>query len=305
MPDRLSSTRSQGLSCPTTALLIHRFKGQDVTVDDAAAVPENAPGHIDADTLAPGIALLRITSTSRLNAFSSAMRRELIAALQSYDADDAVGAVVLTGAGDRAFSAGQDLTEAQSMDGARARSWVDEWCAVYAAILNLSTPVVAALNGYAVGAGLQTALSCDVRIASAAAKGGMPEIHDAIPCVTGAWSMSGLIHDGRITDLVQTGRMLSAQEMLDWGLVTYLAAPEDLLAKAGQIAERMAASSRRVFALNKAFLRRDRLARLGPAGEAAKTAHADAFASGEPARAMTSFLAKTGARRPVTPEHVL
>jgi len=172
------------------------------------------------------VGLVTLNSEARLNAFSEAMRRQLIEALQFFDESQDVRAVVLTGAGSRAFSAGQDLSEAQTMDGPAAERWVDEWGEVYTALLSLDTPTVAALNGYAVGAGLQTALMCDVRVASTTARAGMPEINDAIPCITGTWSLEGIVGDARIADLVQTGRMLEAEEMADWGIVTYLAEPD-------------------------------------------------------------------------------
>jgi enoyl-CoA hydratase/carnithine racemase len=255
---------------------------------------KDAPGRIDTSSLDTGIALVTVQSAARLNAFSAEMRRQLIATLRGYDETDDVRAIVVTGAGQRAFSAGQDLTEAQTMDGPEAERWVDEWCSLYEAVLNLNTPTVAAMNGYAVGAGLQTALVCDVRVASLTAQAGMPEVDDAIPCITGTWSMEGLVADGRIADLVQTGRMLTAQEMLDWGLVTYLAPPGQLIDRAGEIARRLASCSQRVFRLNKAFLRRNRLDRLGAAAAAGKAAHREAFASGEPAIAMRNFLTGSG-----------
>ena len=242
------------------------------------------------------VGLVTVNSEARLNAFSEAMRRQLIEALQSFDESQDVRAVVLTGAGSRAFSAGQDLSEAQTMDGPAAERWVDEWGEVYTALLSLNTPTVAALNGFVVGAGLQTALMCDVRVASTTAQGGMPEINDAIPCITGTWSLEGIVGDARIADLVQTARMLDAEEMADWGLVTYLAEPDRLLARAGEIARGFATSSQRVFRLNKAFLRRGRLERMDAAIAVAKASQREAFASGEPAAAMHAFLNRSSAR---------
>ena len=102
------------------------------------------------------VGLVTVNSEARLNAFSEAMRRQLIEALQSFDESQDVRAVVLTGAGSRAFSAGQDLSEAQTMDGPAAERWVDEWGEVYTALLSLNTPTVAALNGFLVGAGVMS-----------------------------------------------------------------------------------------------------------------------------------------------------
>jgi enoyl-CoA hydratase/carnithine racemase len=277
-------------------LLMPESRRKDDTMKPATAAPETVPGRVDTEMLEERVGLITINSEARLNAFSEAMRRRLTEALRTFDESQDVRAIVLTGAGSRAFSAGQDLSEAQVMDGPAAERWVDQWGEVYSAVLGISTPTVAALNGYAVGAGLQTALMCDVRVASTTARAGMPEINDAIPCITGTWALEGLVGDARIADLVQTGRMLDAQEMADWGLVTYLAEPDQLLAKAGEIARLLATNSQRVFQLNKFFLRRGRLARMEEAIAVAKASHRDAFASGEPAEAMHAFLTRSAAR---------
>lgn len=225
------------------------------------------------------------------------MRQRLIEALQDLDLSTKTRAVILTGAGDRAFSAGQDLTEARGFGGDQARSWVEEWAAVYRAMLGLRTPLVAALNGYAVGAGFQVALMCDVRIAAATARVGMPEVDDAIPCVTGSWSLAGLLGRGQIADLVLTGRMLDADDMLAWGVVSQVVAPEDLVTAAEGLAATLAVKDALAVALDKEWLRRDLLTRLPEAVEAAKSAHAAAFANGQPKKAMSDFLARRPSSR--------
>jgi enoyl-CoA hydratase/carnithine racemase len=232
-----------------------------------------------------------------LNAFSAAMRRQLIEALSELDAAEDTRAIILMGAGDRAFSAGQDLTEAQSLSGDDAQSWVEEWAAVYRAMLNLDTPTLAALNGYAVGAGFQVALMCDLRLASTTARVGMPEVDDAIPCVTGSWSLTNLLGRAQITDLVLTGRLLSADDMLGWGIVSELVTPAQLLETAQNLAGVLARKDRLAVRLDKAWLRRDLLDRLPDAVKNAKLAHGRAFESGEPRRAMGAFLSRAPTTR--------
>jgi enoyl-CoA hydratase/carnithine racemase len=220
------------------------------------------------------------------------MRRDLIAILSALDEAEGAQAIILTGDGDRAFSAGQDLSEAKRLGAEDVQDWVEEWAAVYRAILNLGTPTVAALNGYAVGAGFQVAAMCDLRIASTTAQVGMPEVDDAIPCITGSWSLANLLGRGQIADLVFTGRLLTADEMLRWGLVTQTVAPDGLLSAARSLAELLARKDRLAIRLDKAWLRRDLLDRLPAAVEAAILAHSAAFESGEPHRAMEAFLAR-------------
>jgi enoyl-CoA hydratase/carnithine racemase len=266
-----------------------------VSTSSAASAP--AAGTIEKSYLPDGVALLTISSPSRLNAFSAAMRRQLIDAVSELDAETDTRAIILTGAGERAFSAGQDLSEAQGFSGDQAQSWVEEWAAVYRAILNLDTPTVAALNGYAVGAGFQVAVMCDLRLAATTARVGMPEVDDAIPCVTGSWSLANLLGRAQITDLVLTGRLLPADEMLGWGIVSQLVAPDQLLDTAQNLAAVLAKKDRLAVSLDKAWLRRDLLERLPDAVRDAKLAHARAFESGEPRRVMAAFLSRAPATR--------
>ncbi|OFV84025.1 MAG: enoyl-CoA hydratase, partial [Acidobacteria bacterium RBG_16_64_8] len=164
-----------------------------------------------------------------LNALNREMRRELTEAFVKANHDDEVGSIVLTGSGERAFAAGQDLNEAKEFTPERAHTWIDEFFALYSALRNLDKSVVAAVNGYAVGAGLQIALLTDLRIASERAQLGMPEIHDGIPCITGTWTLWDIIGRSRTEDLVLTGRLLGAQEALQWGLVNRVVPSADVV----------------------------------------------------------------------------
>jgi enoyl-CoA hydratase/carnithine racemase len=256
---------------------------------------KNEPGMVVASRLADRVACLTLTSPARLNAMSRAMRADLTRLLAELDEDPDVGAIVVTGAGSRSFSAGQDLSEARRLSGEAAESWVDEWASVYRVVLNLGTPTIAALNGYAVGAGLQTALTCDLRIASRTAQAGMPEINDAIPCITGSWALAGVIGSARIADLVLTGRLIGAEEMLNWGIVSEVVEPDALLGRAKELAEQLARSDALTLQLNKEWLRRERLDGLPAAVQAARLGHRQAFDSGAPAAAMTKFLSRNRA----------
>ena len=237
-----------------------------------------------------GVALVVLNRPERLNALSRRMREELVAALGQLDADPQVGAVVITGAGERAFAAGQDLTEAQTFGEGEVDDWIDEWTRVYQAVLGMATPTVAAINGYAVGAAFQLAVVCDIRIASAAARFGMPEIDDAIPCVTGTWSLWQMLGRGRIADLILTGRMVDAEEALAWGIVSRLVPADRLVAEAVELAAGLARKSAKVLALNKRLLAELTLETLPRFERYAKQAHGEAFASGEPQDTMARFL---------------
>src|SRR4051794_26235230 len=122
-----------------------------------------------------------------LNAWHSPMRLELIAALEGFERDEGIRAIILTGAGDRAFSAGQDLSETKTFDADRSEAWVNEWERLYDTIRSLSKPLIAALNGVAAGSAFQVALLCDFRIGHAGVRMGQPEINSGIASTTGPW----------------------------------------------------------------------------------------------------------------------
>jgi len=238
------------------------------------------------------VAVVTFNRPERLNALSSQTRNELVMALGELGLNPDVGAIVLTGAGDKAFAAGQDLSEAQTFDPDMIDSWIDDWGRVYSAVLDLEKPIVAAVNGYAVGAAFQIALVCDLRIAADHARFGMPEIDDAIPCITGTWTLDSVIGRGRITDLILTGRMLDAGEALSWGIVSAVVPARDLLEVALARAAMLAAKPRLAMRLNKALFRNLMLSTFPTFEQYAKQAHADAYRSGEPARVMAEFLAR-------------
>lgn len=233
--------------------------------------------------------ILTLNRPARLNALTRGMRDQLRSALHQATADESVGAVILQGAGDRAFSAGQDLDEAKSFGAGDIDAWIDDWETLYSAVLGCPKPVVASVSGYAVGAAFQLALVCDLRIASDAARFGMPEIDDAIPCITGTWALYNVIGRGRVTDLVLTGRMLPAAEALDWGIVNRVTAPDELHARTMDLARLLATKPRMATGQDKSYLRARAWASWAEAAESAKIGHTAAFASGEPQRVMEQF----------------
>lgn len=243
------------------------------------------------------VAVVTLNRPERLNALSQRLREELAELLGELELRTDVRSVVMTGAGDRAFAAGQDLGEAQRFDEDAARGWVDEWTALYDRVLRFPKPIVAAVSGYAVGAGFQLALLCDIRIAAENARFGMPEIDDGIPCITGTWTLYDLIGRGRTVDLVLSGRMLDAREALQWGVVTRVVPTADLRGEAIQLAGLLGSKSATAIRLNKEWLRRLLVEKLSATEDYARQAHAAAFATGEPQQKMAAFLDHKAAGR--------
>lgn len=237
------------------------------------------------------VALVTINRPRKLNAFSSQTRREFAAALGELGDDPAVGAITLTGAGDRGFIAGLDLSEAQHYRPEDVPTYGDQFRAAYLAILDLDKPTVAAVNGYAVGAGFQLAAICDLRIASENARFGMGEIDDGIPCIVGTYVLWDLVGRGRATELALTGRMIGAEEALAWGIVSRVVPQAQLMDVALEQARLLAAKPRTAMRMNKQWMRELFVPGYLRSKEFARTAHIEAYESGDPQRAMANFVA--------------
>src|SRR6059036_1890814 len=164
-----------------------------------------------------------------LNALNRALKGELADALTRIKHDESIRAVVITGRGDQAFSAGQDLTEAKDMSGPEAEEWVREFERLYDQIRMLDVPVIAAVNGWAMGAGCQLALLADIRISSENARYGMPAVFG----LELLWDTVGM---SRALYLVLTGDSLDARQALEAGLTIKVVPRADLLRDATALA---------------------------------------------------------------------
>ena len=160
-----------------------------------------------------GIAVLTLNRPQALNAVSIALAEALAAALEECATDDATRAVVVTGAGDRAFSAGVDLREASTMEVARIEEWFGTVCRTYTGILAVNKPVVAALNGLAAGAGFQIALVCDLRVGHPGIRMGQPEINAGLPSVMGSYWMTLHLPWSKNQELSYTGRFMDCDRV--------------------------------------------------------------------------------------------
>ncbi len=240
------------------------------------------------------VGLITLYKPSKLNAWDKPMRDQIVAALREYDRDAAIGAVVMTGAGERAFSAGQDFAEAHDFDADRAESWIREWEDFYGTLRRLTKPIVAALNGTAAGSAFQVALLCDIRVGHAEVKMGQPEINSGIASITGPWIMKEILGMSRTIELTLTGRMMEAQECREIGLIHHLVPRGQVLPKALEIAEQLAAKAPLAMRLDRAWFADMTEAGFRQTIDAAISAHRESYASGEPARKMESFMAERG-----------
>ncbi|MDU4962188.1 MAG: short-chain-enoyl-CoA hydratase [Sporomusaceae bacterium] len=187
-----------------------------------------------------GIGIVSINRPKALNALNAATIYELDRMFDQLAADDAIKAVILTGSGAKAFVAGADITEMQPMSAIEGRSWAKLAQAVFNKIENLAKPVIAAVNGYALGGGCEIAMACDIRIAAETAKFGQPEVSLGIPPgFGGTQRLARLVGKGRAKELLFTGDMIDAAEAYRIGLVNKLTAPADLLDTAKALAQKI------------------------------------------------------------------
>jgi len=240
-------------------------------------------------------ALITLDRPELLNAWDAAMRDQLVEALEDAERDEEVRAIVLTGAGDRAFSAGQDLNETMSFDPDRAEQWIREWERLYGVIRGLSKPLIAALNGVAAGSAFQVALLCDFRIGHPGVRMGQPEINSGIASTTGPWIMREILGLARTIELTLTGNLMDAEECARLGLLNRVVPKERVLSEALKLADELAAKPPVAMRLNKQRFREMTEAGFQDCLEAGIRIQRESYATGEPARMMEQFLAKGSA----------
>ncbi len=188
-----------------------------------------------------GVALLTINRPEALNSLNSSLLDELPDAFTTLGRDSDVKAIVLTGSGEKAFVAGADIAEMAEMNVQQAKEFSRKGQRLVNLIGQISKPVIAAVNGFALGGGLEMALACDFAYASENAKVGLPEVTLGIlPGFGGTQKLGRLIGRSRANELVFTGKMLYAAEAREWGIVNAVFPISELVAKALETAEKIA-----------------------------------------------------------------
>ena len=192
-----------------------------------------------------GLATITINRPKKLNALNKNTIEELHNAFKNLEADNTVKAIIITGSGEKAFVAGADISEFAHFsveEGGRLAAKGQEM--LFDFVENLSTPVIAAVNGFALGGGLELAMSCHFRVASDNAKMGLPEVSlGVIPGYGGTQRLPQLIGKGRAMELVMTAGMISAEDAKNYGLVNHVTTQEELLPLATKIAGKIMRNS--------------------------------------------------------------
>jgi enoyl-CoA hydratase len=242
-------------------------------------------------------ALVILDRAAALNAVNSELREALIAAVTEANSNPQIRAVVLAGAGERAFCSGQDLDEARSYSADEVPAWLTRQHAMYQAVRDLDKPCIAALAGVTAGAGFQIALCCDLRVGYPELKIGQPEIRAGLASIVGSYMMTlhiGLAHN---IELSLGAKLLSGTRAYELGLVNELVPRREVLERALALASELAALPPTAIRLTKRRLRELSQPGFDAALEAAKAAQREAYASGEPQAAMQRFFDERAARR--------
>ena len=194
--------------------------------------------------VADRILTVTINRPKKLNAINSEVMDGLAAAFGSARHDDAVGGVILTGAGEKAFIAGADITAFRTFTPVSARAFARQGQAILDAIETLGKPVIAAVNGFALGGGCEVALACTLRVASKNAKFGQPEVNlGMIPGYGGSQRLPRLVGKGRAFEILLAGDMVSADEAHRIGLVNRVVESADRLPASREILKKILAKA--------------------------------------------------------------
>jgi enoyl-CoA hydratase len=186
------------------------------------------------------VAVLTINRPDKLNSLSSKVHEEGVAALEELRKDDSVRVVVITGAGEKSFVAGADISEFAGQTPVTQRNLFHEKT-LFNSIDNFPKPVIAMINGFCLGGGNELALACDIRTCSENARFSQPEINLGIICGGGGTQrLTRLIGEGRAMEMILTGDMIDAPKALQYGLVNYVFTSEELEAKTLELAAKIA-----------------------------------------------------------------
>jgi enoyl-CoA hydratase/carnithine racemase len=234
--------------------------------------------------------VLCVNRPARLNILDSAVISAMKAALAGIAEDDGARAVILRGSGDRAWIGGADIREMAALDSTSARSFISGLHGVCRALRELPVPIVARIDGFCLGAGLEVAACCDVRIATAESRFGMPEVQVGIPSVIEAALLPRLIGSGRTRDLVLTGRVVDSQQALSWGLVESVVPAAQLDEVVEERLTMILNAGPGAIRAQKTLCRKWEELPLDEAIQAGIDAFADAYHSNEPREYMQRFL---------------
>ncbi|MCR9245025.1 MAG: enoyl-CoA hydratase-related protein [bacterium] len=244
----------------------------------------------------PGVLLVTLNAPERRNAIDQEMVDGLHAMLDEHGGDDSLAAIVLTGAGEKAFAAGADIGQLRDRTGEDAKKAINS--TIFNRIEECAVPVIAAIKGYALGGGCELAIACDLRVIGESAKLGQPEVALGImPAAGGTYRLPRLIGLGRARELIYTGRMVAADEALRIGLANAVVPDTEVVERALGLARSIAKNG--PLAVRAAKKSLNTLSRPGHehAVEFESATQAELFDSDDKRARMDAFLQKRAAKK--------
>ncbi|OPJ61532.1 short-chain-enoyl-CoA hydratase [Clostridium oryzae] len=239
------------------------------------------------------VAIVTINRPKALNALNSATLKDLDVVIDELEKDDDIYAVIVTGSGEKAFVAGADITEMKDLSTIEARKFSSLGNKVFRRLENLEKPVIAAVNGFALGGGCELSLSCDIRIASEKAKFGQPETGLGItPGFGGTQRLARLVGTGVAKELIYTCKIVKADEALRVGLVNKVVEPEKLMEEAKAMATAIAANAPIAVKLSKVAINRGIQCDIDTAVMYEAEAFGECFSTEDQTEGMTAFVEK-------------
>jgi enoyl-CoA hydratase len=197
------------------------------------------------------IAIVKINRPDKMNALNSQTMSEIKSAFTELKSDSEIFVVIVTGSGEKAFVAGADIAELHKLDVITGKTFAENGQDIFNLIENLDKPVIAAVNGFALGGGCELALACHIRVASENAKFGQPEVNlGIIPGYGGTQRLTRLINSGRAMEYILTGDMIDANEALRLGLVNKVYSQAELMNKVLEMAKKIVAKGQQAIRLS-------------------------------------------------------
>jgi enoyl-CoA hydratase len=238
------------------------------------------------------VAYVTVDNKAKLNILTRALMVEFVTQVEALAERDDLRAMVLAGAGERAFIGGANIPEMAALDRDSAEAYITLVHRTCDCLRRLPVPVIARIDGYALGAGLEVAVSCDLRIATTRAKFGMPEVKVGIPSVVEAALIPRLIGFGHTRELLMLGETIDAETALRWGLVERVVEPEALDREIAKILEALLANGPQAVRRQKALMREWENLPAERAIAAGIEAFVRAYESDEPARMLGAFMTR-------------
>ena len=241
-----------------------------------------------------GICTVKINRPDKLNAMNMDVAKELVTIFENLGRDDSVKVIILTGEGDKAFSAGADIEYMSKISPDESEEYAKLGQLVTATVENVKQPTIAAVNGFALGGGCELAMSCDIRIAANTAKMGQPEVTIGIPPGWGGTQrLMRIVGIAKAKELVYTGKMIKADEALTIGLVNQVVELSSLMDETMKMAKTIAANSAIAVRMSKAAINKGRNADLDTGLGIELLAWRNCFTHPDRQERMTAFVNKS------------